>query len=52
MRSYIKNNIVRHIGNLKFTKYTLFLYILLKNTDLHGQGNKILVQSENNAIKA
>ena len=52
MRVYIKNNNVRHIGHFKFTKQTFFSHIILKNTKLHAQGNKIFVQSENKANKA
>ena len=40
------------MGNFKFTKKTFSSYIILKNTDLHAQGNKIFVQPENKAIKA
>ena len=52
MRVCINNNIVWHIANFKFTEYTFFSYIMLQNTDLHAQGNKIFVQPKNKAIKA
>ena len=52
MSVYVNNNIVWHIGNFKFTEKTFFSYIILKNTDLHAQGNKIFVPLENKAIKA
>ena len=41
------------LHNLRISnRHNYFSYIILKNTDLHAQGNKILVLSENKALKA